>query len=196
MAVHPTEALIRKWRGRVVVSVIALVNRMRSVVFVFCGRRDFMSARVNIHKYLSSEPGRALLNLGKVTEPSGIEAPLLELVRVRTSQINGCAYCIDMHTKDARALGETEQRLYGLDAWREAPYYSERERAALEWTEAIAKVAETHVPDEAYDGIRQHFEESDIVALTFVAVATNAWNRLILSFRVPAGSYKTQPASA
>jgi AhpD family alkylhydroperoxidase len=154
-----------------------------------------MTQRIDIRKYLKSDAGQAMLSLGKVNAAS-LEQSLLELVKVRTSQINGCAYCIDMHTKDARAIGETEQRLYALNAWREAPFFSDRERAALEWAEAITRVADTHVPDEVYDRVRGQFDEAEIVGLTVAAVATNAWNRLVLSFRVPAGTYQPQAVHA
>jgi AhpD family alkylhydroperoxidase len=137
-----------------------------------------------------------MLNLGKAVDASGLERSLLELVKVRGSQINGCAYCIDMHTKDARAIGETEQRLYALNAWREAPFFSDRERAALEWTEAITRVTDTHVPDDVYDRVRRHFDEAQLVALTFAAVAINAFNRLVISFRVPAGTYQPHAVHA
>ena len=111
---------------------------------------------------------------------------------MRASQINGCAYCLDMHSKDARAAGETEQRLYMLDAWRESSVYTDRERAALEWTEVVTRVSEGHVPDSVYDVVRQHFSEEELVNLTLAVVAINGWNRLMISFRVEAGSY--QPA--
>jgi len=109
---------------------------------------------------------------------------------MRASQINGCAYCLDMHSKDARAAGETEQRLYGLNGWREAPYYTERERAALEWTEALTRVAEGHVPDEVYERARRQFSERELVELAMIAVAINGWNRLAIAFRSEAGSYE------
>src|SRR5688572_32222739 len=115
---------------------------------------------------------------------------------MRASQINGCSYCLDMHSKDARANGETEQRLYGLSAWRETPFYSARERAALEWTEAVTLVGETHVPDEIYERVRQLFDESELVALTFAVVVINSWNRLTVSFRVPVGTYQPQTTPA
>jgi AhpD family alkylhydroperoxidase len=123
-------------------------------------------------------------------ESSGLEHSILELVKIRASQINGCAYCIDMHTKDARALGETEQRIYALNAWRETPFFNDRERAALEWTEAVTRVADTHVPDEIYERVRQHFSEAELVALTFALVAINGWNRLAISFRAVPGTYQ------
>jgi AhpD family alkylhydroperoxidase len=141
---------------------------------------------------------KAMLNLEYVSKSSGIEPSLLELVKLRASQINGCAYCIDMHTKDARAAGETEQRLYMLSAWRETPFYTDRERAAMAWTEAVTLVGEGHVPDEVYEEVRQRFSEAELVNLTLAIVAINGWNRLSIAFRVPPGSYqpkgKSQPA--
>jgi AhpD family alkylhydroperoxidase len=111
---------------------------------------------------------------------------------MRASQINGCAYCLDMHSKDARALGETEQRLYGLDAWREAPYYTERERAALEFTESLTLVTQGHVPDDVYERARKQFSEKELVELAMIAVAINGWNRLAIAFRSEAGTYQPQ----
>lgn len=146
-------------------------------------------------KYHPSHPGiQALRNLESVIRESGLEAPLLELVRMRASQINGCAYCLDMHSKDARARGETEQRLYVLDGWREAPFYSQRERAALAWTEAVTRVADTQVPDDVYQQAAQHFDESELLDLTLAVMAINSWNRLAISSRVDVGTY--QPASS
>jgi len=121
---------------------------------------------------------------------SGLEPSLLELIKLRASQINGCAYCIDMHTKDARAGGETEQRLYGLTAWRETPFYSERERAALKWTEALTLISETHAPDEVYEEARKHFSEVEMVNLTMAIVTINSWNRLAIGFRAVPGTYE------
>jgi AhpD family alkylhydroperoxidase len=155
-----------------------------------------MTSRVDGFKYMTSDTGQAMLSLGKAVDASGLERSLLDLVKVRASQINGCAYCLDMHTKDARAFGETEQRLYALDGWRETPFFSDRERAALEWVEAITRVAETHVPDEVYDRVRPHFDEAQLVALTFAAVAINAFNRLAIAFRVPVGTYQPQAVPA
>lgn len=134
----------------------------------------------------------AMLGLEKYVHESGLEESLLLLVKMRASQINGCAYCLDMHSKDARAAGETEQRLYLLDAWEESSFYTERERAALAWTEALTLVAEDHVPDEVYQHARQHFSEQELVDLSLGIVAINGWNRLCIGFRVPAGEY--QPA--
>ena len=130
--------------------------------------------------------------LEKYVRESGLERSLLELVKLRASQINGCAYCLDMHWKDARARGESEQRLYGLDAWRETSYYTERERAALAWTEAVTQIADNHVPDELYKQVRQHFSE-ELVNLTLAVIAINGWNRLAISFRTEPGTY--QPAT-
>lgn len=118
-----------------------------------------------------------------------LEQSLLELVKFRASQINGCAYCIDMHTKDARAHGETEQRLYALSAWRETPFFTERERAALAWTEAVTLVSATGVPDDVYEEARRHFDDGELVDLTFAIVAINGWNRLAVSFRKVPGTY-------
>ena len=120
----------------------------------------------------------------------GLDAKLLHLVKMRASQINGCAYCLDMHAKDARAEGETEQRLYSLDAWRETPFYSDRERAALEWTEAVTLVATTHGPDEAYEVARAQFSEDELKSLTLAIAMINTWNRLNVAFRTVPGDYK------
>lgn len=135
----------------------------------------------------------ALLNLGKVITSSGLEAPLLELVKTRASQLNGCAYCIDMHTKDARAAGESEQRLYALSAWRETPFFTSRERAALAWTEAVTNIQQGHVPDEVYEEARREFDEAQLVRLTLAITQINAWNRIAIAFRAEPGGY--QPAS-
>jgi AhpD family alkylhydroperoxidase len=159
-------------------------------------REEQMSPRIDTTKYMMSGPARAMLALQQEVEASGIDRTILELVKIRASQINGCAYCIDMHTKDARALGETEQRLYALSAWRETGFFTGRERAALEWAESVTLLAETRVPDEVYERVRQHFTEPELVALTFAVVAINSWNRLSVSFRVPAGTYQRQAANA
>jgi len=119
-----------------------------------------------------------------------VDKTLLHMVKLRASQINGCAYCIDMHWKDARAAGESEQRLYGLGAWREAGYYTDRERAALEWTEALTNITDGHVPDAVYDAVRGHFSDKELADLTWAIAAINAWNRVAISFRSEAGSYR------
>jgi AhpD family alkylhydroperoxidase len=132
---------------------------------------------------------RALLGLG-VPQNSGLEQELLELVKMRASQINGCAFCLDMHTKDARAMGETEQRLYLLPAWRETELYSERERAALAWTEALTEIAEDRVPDQMFAEVRPHFTDDELAFLTLAVVAINSFNRFNIALRMPAGSYQ------
>jgi|SRR5579863_1907588 len=136
---------------------------------------------------------RAMAGLERYVRESGLEKSLLELVRLRASQLNGCAFCLDMHWKDARVAGESEQRLYGLDAWRETSYYSERERAALAWTEGVTLIADNHVSDELYEQVRQYFSEEELVNLTLAVVAINGWNRLAISFRTEPGTY--QPSS-
>ncbi|HVN76367.1 MAG TPA: carboxymuconolactone decarboxylase family protein [Thermoanaerobaculaceae bacterium] len=143
-------------------------------------------------EYAKVAPGaiQALRGLDSYVRTSGLEPALVEPVKVRSSQINGCAYCIDMHTKDARAEGESEQRLYALPAWREAPFFTQRERAALEWAEALTAVAEGHVPDDVYEHARRQFTEKELVDLAVAVAAINAWNRIAVSFRAVAGSYQ------
>ncbi len=137
---------------------------------------------------------KAMLALEAGVQRSGLDHPLLELVRMRVSQINGCAYCLDMHSKDARAAGETEQRLYLLPAWREAPCYTERERAALRWAEALTLVATHDLPDALYDEVRAQFDEKGMVELTLAIIAINGWNRLAIGFRAEVGSHVAKPA--
>lgn len=156
-----------------------------------------MTARL---RAMQAAPGayQAMLRLEEYVEQCGLERSLLLLIQTRASQINGCAFCLDMHTKDARAEGESEQRLYLLPAWREAPFYSERERAALEWTEAVTLVAESQVPDEVYERVRPHFSDEELANLTLAIGTINVWNRLNVAFRTPTGSYRpkqqvTQP---
>lgn len=152
-----------------------------------------MHPRVNFYK---AAPGgiEALAGLERYVRKSGLEKPLLELVKMRASQINGCAYCLDMHSKDARAAGESEQRLYALNAWRETPFFTERERAALEWTEAVTLISKHRTTDELYLSVRQFFSEEEIVNLTLAITGINAWNRLAIAFRSVPGDY--QPAAA
>jgi AhpD family alkylhydroperoxidase len=152
-----------------------------------------MSPRLN-YVHAAPDAVRAMNALEAQAEKTSLERPLLELVRMRVSQINGCAYCLDMHSKDARAGGESEQRLYVLDAWREAPFYSERERAALSWAEALTLIADGHAPDEVYEEARRVFSERELVELSLAVVAINSWNRFSIGFRVVSGSYK--PAAA
>ena len=132
----------------------------------------------------------AMYGLESYVRQSGLEPSLLELVKMRSSQLNQCAYCIDMHSKDARAHGETEQRLYALSAWRETPFFTERERAALAWTEAVTLVGESHVPDEIFEATRGQFSDEELVNLTMAVVTINAWNRLSIAFRAVPGSYQ------
>lgn len=135
---------------------------------------------------------KAMHGLSAPLQDSGLEPALRELVKIRASQINGCAFCLDMHTKDARALGETEQRIYALSAWRETPFFTERERAALEWTEHLTLIAGHDVPDDLYARVRAQFSEEDTAKLTLAVIEINGWNRLVKSFRPVVGSY--QPA--
>ncbi|MGH8149641.1 MAG: carboxymuconolactone decarboxylase family protein [Steroidobacteraceae bacterium] len=137
-----------------------------------------------------------LRELERYVHGCGLEPPLLELVKTRASQINGCAHCLDMHTKDARAAGETEQRLYTLCAWRETPLFSDRERAALAWTEAVTRIADGPLEDELYAELKRHFSEKEIVDLTIAIVAINGWNRLAVPFRAEVGSYKPRAEAA
>jgi AhpD family alkylhydroperoxidase len=125
-----------------------------------------------------------------VKDSSRLEPSLLKLVKMRASQINGCAYCLDMHSKDARAAGESEQRLYALDAWRETPFFTDRERAALAWTEAITLISSGHAPDEVYEEVRQRFTEEELVNLTLGIVAINGWNRMLIGFRAIPGTHQ------
>ncbi|MDY0200891.1 MAG: carboxymuconolactone decarboxylase family protein [Tenuifilaceae bacterium] len=148
-----------------------------------------MKARLNYSK-TSPDAIMGLLEIEKYVANSGLERTLYELVKTRASQLNSCAYCIDMHTKDARKAGETEQRLYGLSAWRETSYYTQRERAALAWTEALTLISENEVPDSLYEATREHFNETELITLTMAIVAINGWNRLAISFRSVPGSYK------
>jgi AhpD family alkylhydroperoxidase len=154
-------------------------------------QEEIMEERIH---YSKVSPGayHALLGLEKYIHECGLEEPLLHLIKLRSSQINGCAYCLDMHWKDLRALGETEQRMYSLDAWEESPYYTDRERAALAWTEAVTRVAESHVPDEVYDRVKSQFSEKELADLTVAIATINAWNRLAIAGRTTPGTY--QPA--
>ncbi|HZK07171.1 MAG TPA: carboxymuconolactone decarboxylase family protein [Bacteroidales bacterium] len=146
-------------------------------------------------KYSEQAPEaiKGMLELEKYVHGSGLERTLYELVKTRASQINGCAYCLDMHTKDARKAGETEQRLFALSAWRETSFYTNRERAALAWMEALTLISENDVPDELYEATRKYFDEKEIIALTMAIVAINGWNRLAIGFRTVPGSYHPEP---
>lgn len=149
-----------------------------------------MQERLDYAK-VAPEAMKAMLAINHYANNSGLEKSLLELIKIRASQLNGCAYCIDMHTKDARSIGETEQRIYGLSAWRETPFYTDRERAALEWTETVTLISQHHVSDELYEQVRQQFSEAEVVALTMAIITINGWNRLAIPFRDVAGSYQT-----
>jgi AhpD family alkylhydroperoxidase len=153
-----------------------------------------MDVRIDYRKF-NQEPLQALLSMEKYLSGCGLDHKFMHLLKLRASQINGCAYCIDMHSIDARAAGETEQRLYALDAWRETPFYTDRERAALAWVEAVTLVSQTHVPDEVFDEVRQHFTEQEIVDLTYLAATINAWNRLAVSMRALPGRYRAAKAT-
>jgi AhpD family alkylhydroperoxidase len=148
-----------------------------------------MKARIDF-RTTDSKAIQLLLGIERHIAASGLEHKLLHLLKMRASQINGCAYCLDMHSKDARAEGETEQRLYSLDAWEEAPYYSDRERAALKWTEAVTLLGDGHVPDSVYEEVRARFNEKEIATLTLAAAMINTWNRLNVAFRTEAGGYR------
>ncbi len=153
-----------------------------------------MHERLN-YTEVSPDGYRAMADLEHYARSGAIEPSLLELVKLRSSQINGCAYCIDMHTKDARVLGETEQRLYALSAWHETPFFTDRERAALAWAEAVTQVGETHVPDDLYEMTKKHFSDKELVDLTFAIIAINGWNRLAVSFRTVPGTYQPKASS-
>ena len=154
-----------------------------------------MGERINYSK-VAPEGIRALSGLETYVRGSGLEPGLLDLVKTRASQLNRCAYCIDMHTKDARVDGETEQRLYALSAWRETPFYTDRERAALAWTEAVTLVSHGSVPDALYEEARRHFSEKELVDLTLALIAINGWNRLSISFRTVPGTYQVKAHAA
>ena len=154
-----------------------------------------MESRIDAEK-IAPDGLKAMLGLERYVHGCGLELALLELVKFRASQINGCAFCIDMHSKDARARGETEQRLYGLSAWREAPYYTDRERAALAWTEAVTLVADSQVPDDVYEEVRKQFSEEELVNLTMALVAINGANRLNVAFRTVPGSHQVRRRAA
>jgi len=149
-----------------------------------------METRFN---YAKAAPGayQAMDGLEQYLHKCGLEESLLHLIKLRTSQINGCAYCLDMHWKDLRAFGEDEQRLYSLDAWRECPYYTDRERAALAWTEAVTLITNGHVPDALYEEVRPHFSDKELANLTFAVATINAWNRLSIAARTVPGAYQS-----
>ena len=154
-----------------------------------------MAERLN---YLQGFPEgiHAILNLEKAIRASGLEPALSELIKIRASQLNGCGYCLDMHTKDARAAGETEQRIYALSAWRETPFFTPRERAALAWTEALTNIQQGHAPDEVYEQARREFDEAMLIKLTVAITQINTWNRIAIAFRVEPGTYQSPTKAA
>ncbi len=143
-----------------------------------------MQQRIDVTK-ISPAAYKAVAALQSYVDQSGLDAKLRELIKIRASQINGCAFCIAMHTRDARKIGETDERMHLLDAWREAPVYTDKERAALAWTEALTLVSQTHVPDDVYDMVRRQFSEKEIVDLTAAVTVINTWNRIAIAFRAP-----------
>lgn len=150
---------------------------------------DSMQPRIDFTK-VAPEAVAAMAKVERYVRGSSLEPALLELVKLRASVINGCAYCVDMHTKDARAQGESEQRLYAVSVWREAPFFTERERAALAWTDAVTQVSAGQVADDVYQLTREQFNERELVDLTMAVVAINGWNRLAIAFRTVAGTYE------
>jgi len=176
---------------------------MNEMVQLFISQviREAVQPRFN---FSQSAPGayRAMLGLEHYLHQCGLEKELLGLIKVRVSQMNGCAFCLDMHWKNLRALGESETRLFSLDAWRECPFYSERERAALAWAEALTHITEGHVPDGVYEDVQQHFDHKELADLSLAVAAINAWNRLLISSRATPGAYVageesgTEPAPA
>jgi AhpD family alkylhydroperoxidase len=154
-----------------------------------------MEPRIDYTKY-AHDAQKSLLALEKYMDTCGLDHKLIHLLKLRASQINGCAYCIDMHSKDARALGESEQRLYELDAWRETPFYTDKERAALEWIESLTLISQTHAPDATFAQLKARFSDKEIVDLTILAGLINVWNRLAISMRAVPGTYKPSRAAA
>ena len=148
-----------------------------------------MESRLEIQK-VAPQAYRTMASLETYVRNSGLEESLLLLMKLRASQMNGCSYCIDMHTKDARANGESEQRLYALTAWRETPFFTNRERAALDWTEALTSISVSQAPDDVYEEVRQRFTELELVNLTMAIVTINGWNRICVGFRKVPGTYE------
>lgn len=147
--------------------------------------------RLNYGK-IAPESMKGLIEIEKYVANSGLDKTVFELVKTRASQINGCAYCLDMHTKDARSQGETEQRLYGLSAWKDAPYYTDTERAALEWTEALTLISENEIDDALYERVKKYFDDKTMMALTMSIIAINGWNRLAIAFKTEVGNYEAK----
>jgi AhpD family alkylhydroperoxidase len=159
--------------------------------------RDTIMVQRNNYSKVAPEGIRALDGLETYLRSSGLDPSLLDLIKTRASQLNGCAYCLDMHTKEARARGETEQRLYALPTWRATPFYTDRERAALAWTDAVTLISHGPVPDTLYEEARRYFSKKELVDLTLTLVAINGWNRLSIAFRTVPGTYQPKsPAPA
>ena len=154
-----------------------------------------MKTKIDMTKHITTSMGRAMLALSGEVEKN-MDRRLFELVKIRASQLNRCAYCLDMHTKDARRLGEIEQRIYALSAWRETPFFTDRERAALEWTEALTQLSEAHPSEELKSRLATYFDDEEIAALTFAVVVINSWNRLAVPFHPPVGSYQSHVAAS
>ncbi len=152
-----------------------------------------MAVRIDVQKD-GEGAMKAMLGLERYVHGCGLEQGLLHLLKLRVSQMNGCAYCLDMHWKDLRAIGENEQRLYSLDAWRECSYYTERERAALTWAESVTRITDGHVPDEVFEAVEPHFTKKELADLTLAVVAINGWNRLSIASRTEPGTYQSQLA--
>jgi AhpD family alkylhydroperoxidase len=152
-----------------------------------------MAVRIDVQKD-GEGAMKAMLGLERYIHGCGLEQGLLHLLKLRVSQMNGCAYCLDMHWKDLRAIGENEQRLYSLDAWRECSYYTERERAALTWAESVTRITDGHVPDEVFEAVAPHFTKKELADLTLAVVAINGWNRLSIASRTEPGTYRSQLA--
>lgn len=154
-----------------------------------------MTKRLDANR-LAPAAMRAIYGVEQYVRGSGLEPTLVHLVKLRASYLNGCAYCVDMHTKDARLQGETEQRLYAVPVWRETPFFTPRERAALAWTETVTELGRTGVPDAAYEEALEHFTELELVNVTMAVIAINAWNRIAVTFRTEPGSYQPPAAHA
>ncbi len=148
-----------------------------------------MEPRIDTRK-IAPQAIQSMLGIEKYLNEAGLEPSLRLLIQLRASQINGCAYCLDMHWKDAKALGESDQRLYMLDAWRESDFYTERERAALAWTEAVTNISSSHAPDEVFEDVRKQFSEKEIADLTLAIATINSWNRLNIALRTVPGTYQ------
>lgn len=166
-----------------------VARRSPSLARAVSTETEGLCLRINYTK-VAPEALKALAALQAYVSSTSIPHSLQELIKIRASQINGCAFCLDMHTKDARAAGETEQRIYALSAWKETPFFSPSERAALAWTEALTRIADNDVPDELYSQVCEHFSEREVVELTLVIIMINSWNRLAISMRAEPGSYR------